>query len=119
MNNKRELVELVHVGIERKKAVEHFAKQVNIPLPREPVAVEGHFDIQAPQQKALLITLKTVMFHVLNRLQTPGVQFIFLPVIERQGATQDFGSTHHVQEPGAQVAQNPPVEAIFSRRVNR
>ena len=40
-----------------------------------------------------------MVLHLLNRLQTAGVQFIFLPVIECQRAAQHFGGAHHVQEP--------------------
>jgi hypothetical protein len=46
LNEKGELVELVHIGIQRKEAVEHFAEQVNIALTGKAVAVEGHFNIQ-------------------------------------------------------------------------
>ncbi|MNP33625.1 hypothetical protein D3C76_1268750 [compost metagenome] len=92
---------------------------MNISLTGEAVAVESHFDIQPPQQVALFKALQAVVLHLLNRLQTAGVQLIFLPVIERQRPAQHFGGAHHVQEPGAEVAQYPPVETVFRRRVNR
>lgn len=48
LNDEGKLVELVHIDIQRKKPVKHFTKQMNIALTGKTIAVEDHFDIQAP-----------------------------------------------------------------------
>ncbi|MNL83526.1 hypothetical protein D3C87_2111960 [compost metagenome] len=59
------------------------------------------------------------MRHLLNRLQPAIIEFIFLPVIQSQRATQHFGGTHHIEETGAEMAQHPPVKAVFGRGIHR
>ena len=88
LNNERELVKLIHVGIQCKKAIEHLAEQLHISLPRKAVAVERDLHIQAAQQEAILKTLDAVVPHVQNGIQTTVVEFIIKPVVERQRTAQ-------------------------------
>lgn len=51
LNNQRELVKLIHVGIQGEKTVKQFAKQVDIALSGKSITVERHLHVQPAQQK--------------------------------------------------------------------
>ncbi|MNN97901.1 hypothetical protein D3C81_2171560 [compost metagenome] len=59
------------------------------------------------------------MCDMLNGFQPAIIEFIFLPVIQRQCAAQHFGGTHHIEKTGAKVTQHPPVKTVLCRGIDR
>lgn len=117
LNNQRELVKLIHVGIQGEKTVKQFAKQVDIALSGKSITVERHLHVQPAQQKTVLKALNAVVPDIQDGIEATVVQLVVPPVIERERAAQHQSAAHHIEKPGAQMAHHPPVETILRRRV--
>ena len=119
LQNDNQAVEQVDVGVERKEAAKHLAKQAYVASSGKAVTVEGDFDLHAAHQMALRKALCCAVLHVEDGFQTPTIHLAVGPFIQRQGAAQDLRVIHQGKKTAAQMAQHPPVKTVLGGGIAR